>query len=65
MANSKIVAQLTARSGAHGIEGGSIDNLDDYTDLVVNECVRIVRAQIKDKKLENKVVAAIYSYFSR
>lgn len=65
MANERIVRELTTRSGAHGIAGGSIDNLDDYTDEVVNRCIEVVSRVLKDKpKLRNRVVNAIKNYFA-
>jgi hypothetical protein len=65
MANERIVKELTTRGGAHGISGGSIDNLDNYTDEVVNKCIEVVSRVLKDKpKLRNRVVNAIKNYFA-
>lgn len=65
MAKINIVAQLTTQAGCHGIEGGSVDNLDIYTDLVVEQCITLAKNQFKKDKDKNKIQNAIYAYFGR
>ena len=63
MANENIIKQFVAQSGCHGIDGGSIDNLDLYTDLVIAECIKAAQNKFTKKDLKKKISDGINARF--
>ena len=63
MAYERLIRQFVTQSGCHGIDGGSVDNLDLYTDIVVEECIKAAQAQFKKQRIKDKIKEGINGKF--
>jgi hypothetical protein len=63
VASEQIIRQFVAQSGCHGIDGGSVDNLDLYTDLVIEECIKSAQNKFSKKDLKQKIADGINARF--
>lgn len=63
MAKESLIKQFVTTSGCHGIDGGSIDNLDIYTDLVVEKAIDVAQAEFKDKNIKKRIYEAVTAHF--
>lgn len=59
MAKREIINEFVSKTGTHGIDGGSIDNLDFYTDEIVQRAILEAQNEFEDKKIKKRIASAI------